>query len=147
MGKYLLLEFESDDQADALISKIVRAHEAGQKDGRRFRVAGIFQRPPRKRCECTFVSDQERRRSRRSHYKTGFSYCTKCKRVAPGYQGPLNQLIDPERTKDVRFNWIRDSGEPYIRLDSSDGRPLANFPLEVPEGGDLPWRWPDHLRP
>jgi len=147
MGKYLLLEFESDDQADALISKIVRAHEAGQKDGRRFRVAGIFQRPPKKRCECDFPSTQERQRSRRRHYKTGFTYCVKCKRVVKGYQGPLNQLIDPERTKDVRFNWIRDGEVPYITLNSDDGRPLANFPLEVPDTEKLPWRWPPHLRP
>lgn len=132
MGKYVLIEFESDDQADALISKISRAHEAGQKTGRGFRVAGIFQRPPvTKLCECTFASQTESVRFRRRHRKTGFVYCARCKRVRKGSQAPLNQLIDPERLKDPRFIAARDSGMAHLTLQNDDGRPLANFPITV----------------
>jgi hypothetical protein len=98
MGKYILLEFEDDAQAEALISKINAAHARGK----RFWVVGIFQRPPKKRCECP-LAESSRLSTTKRHYKTGFVYCTRCRRVMPGRQAPLNQMD----ILSLAWNWFR----------------------------------------
>jgi hypothetical protein len=122
MGRYILLEFDDDDQAEKFGSKIIAAHARGA----RFSIIGIFQKPPTKRCECLNRSTEPKNTENRRHKKTGFWYCSRCKRVRPGWQSPRNFLDDPALTP----NWFSrgQAKEATLHLDNQ-GRPLQNYPI------------------
>ena len=121
MGRYILIEFDEDDAAETLCARINAATESGKN----YRLIGVFQKPPRKRCECP-APRTSRSSTYRRHKKTGFTYCTKCRRVLPGWQGPQNFLDSPELTADF---WRRgQTKEAAIHLDQQ-GRPIKNFPI------------------
>jgi hypothetical protein len=117
MGRYVLLEFDSDDTANALCAKITAAHDAGKG----MKVLGIFQRPPTKRCECQNRVTEGRNNETARHWNLGFYYCKRCKRVTRGWQAPRNLM----GTAKVPY------GRPasaWLHLDSN-GRPIENYPI------------------
>ena len=121
MGRYILIEFDDDATADALCARI----NAATEHGKGYRLRGIFQKPPVKRCECPVVKTS-RTSTHRRHKKTGFTFCTKCRRVIPGWQSPRNWMDDPDLPTDF---WRRGlSKEATIHLGSS-GEPVKNFPI------------------
>lgn len=127
MGKWLLVEFDNDESADALCAQI----NAATAKGKAFRVLGIFNKPPKKRCECGHGVESRRRPVKR-HRKTGFWYCTNCKRVMPGAQSPRNELDDPNLPVN---HWSRGfRKEATIILDAEGVAPIKNFPVD--EGHD-----------
>lgn len=122
MGKYLLLEFDNDDQAESLYARI---NDAAQR-GKAYRVIGLFQKPPKKRCECTKRQRGRDNRIRR-HKKTGFTYCLECKRVLPGWQAPRN-FLDSIKLPAEYFS-KRFAKEAQLHMDSKGEKPLKNFPI------------------
>jgi hypothetical protein len=115
MAKYILIEFDDDATADALCAQINTATAKGKK----FRLVGIFAKPPKARCTCGPLNTERIKRGKiRRHKKLGFFYCTDCKKVRSGPQGPKNQL-DPRAPN--RF-------APTLSL-SGDGLPVANYPV------------------
>lgn len=129
MGKWVLVEFDNDTQADALCAQIT----AAEAKGKAFRVIGVFARPPRKRCECGSPGvDQHRTSKTKRHRKTGFYYCTVCKRVKFGRQSPRNELDDPNLPLN---HWSQGKRkEADILLEPDGNRPIKNFPIT--EGHD-----------
>lgn len=130
MGKYILVEFDTDDSAERLCAQINTATDKG----RPFRIAGIFQKPPTKRCECQGVGTTSMKKGARKrsdtvikrHKKTGFYYCTVCKRVRKGWQSPRNQL-DPETLSPIFFSKGQQK-EATLHM-TQDNELLPNFPL------------------
>lgn len=121
MGRYVLLEFDDDATAETLCARI----NAATASGKPYKVIGIFQRPPTKRCECVQPeADASHRRTWvRRHLRTGFWYCTNCRRVKKGWQGPRNFLdTDPDY---FGKGWRKEAS---LALDQQ-GRPIRNFPI------------------
>ena len=104
-GKFFLIEFDEESSADALCAQI----NAATDKGRPFRVKGVFYKAPKKRCQCG-PSKSSRTSTVKRHRVTGFFYCTKCKKVRPGPQGPQN-LLDLEN-KQGNYLSLGESGEP-----------------------------------
>lgn len=131
MGRYVLLEFDDDAQADNLIARINAAKAAGKKYG----VIGVFQKPPRKRCECIAIKVGGKTNEVKRHKLTGFHYCTRCKRVRKGWQSPRNMLDDPK----LAFNFfsLGQRKEASLYLDQH-GRPIKNFPITDALDGTRP---------
>jgi len=128
MGQYILIEFDEDASAERLCAQI----NAATAKGKAFRIAGIFQKPPRKRCECIGVdinSISGRGRNDKiikRHGKTGFWYCTKCKRVRKGWQSPRNQIDQPGLPVDAVHKGL--PKESALSL-TQHGELLPNYPL------------------
>lgn len=123
MGKYVLVEFDDDAQADNLIARI----NAAELGGKRFRIAGIFARPPKKRCECIGVKAGGRLGGVKRHRATGFWFCTKCKRVRRGPQDPRNQL-DPQSVTRAQAALCKLNEGAALHFDRQGGM-IANYPL------------------
>lgn len=127
MGRYILIEFDNDDSAERLCAQINTATEAGKP----FRIAGIFQRPPAKRCECGSLRVPTQSRSRldngvRRHKKTGFYYCTRCKRVLKGWQSPRNFLDNPDLPADFFSKGMEKEASLHL---TQDGKPVKNYSM------------------
>ena len=123
MGRYILLEFDDDTTADRLCAQI----NAASAKGKRFRVIGIFPKPPKKRCECAGVNrDNTRTRTWSRHKKLGFTYCLVCKKVLPGWQSPKNFLDHPDLPAACAS--LGFTKEATLHLDK-DGTPIKNYPI------------------
>lgn len=129
MGKYVLIEFDSDEAAERLCAQINTA----QANGKPFRLAGVFHKPPKKRCECIGVNqttqngrDRNNRVVKR-HKATGFYYCTRCKRVRKGWQSPQNLLDDPNLPANFFSKGLEKEATLHMNKDG-DGL-VKNFPL------------------
>lgn len=129
MGKYVLIEFDNDEQADRLCAQINTA----QANGKALRLAGIFHKPPKKRCECvgvTQTTQMGRDRNNRvvaRHKTTGFWYCRKCKRVRKGWQSPRNLLDDPNLPSNFFSKGLDKEASLHM---NRDGEGLVkNYPL------------------
>lgn len=128
MGKYILIEFDSDEAAERLCAQV----NAASAKGKPFRLAGIFQRPPRKRCECGTRIGEFRRGNRKDlvvkrHKRTGLYYCTVCKRVRKGWLSPRNLIDDP----DLPQNWFSKGlqREASIHLNADGTGLMKNYPI------------------
>src|SRR5690606_494148 len=100
---------------DRFIEKVDSATRAGKL----YRIIGIFQKPPRKRCTCAGEKSwTERQRSNtvKRHKKLGFWYCSECKRVRGGAQSPKNL-----RQAEGEYG-------PYLRFDD-DQKLIPNYPF------------------
>lgn len=78
MARMVLIEFEDDDQAQALCDMITKQTLAGK----RYRVAGVFARP-RSICQCPRVEGYHKDLVVRGS-KFGWNTCTVCRRAKPG---------------------------------------------------------------
>jgi len=90
-SRYLLIEFDNSEQADALRAQI----DAATRRGKRFRVVGLFSKPGPRFCQC---GKYENKRGQQSTLKRGEKFgwyvCTECKLPAP-IMSHLKNLIKP----------------------------------------------------
>lgn len=100
MARYVVVEFDNDQTADAFISKINHATDAGKN----YRVAGIFYRPTRW-CECP-VSEGYTKGQVAIGAKYGCWNCTVCRRPRRGTHQPHNLLeLKDQRLSDQDWSF------------------------------------------
>ena len=92
MGKYILLEFDNDDQANALCAQINTATAAGKA----FRLVGIFKRPGRT-CKCPRVRNTYKAKEMaKLGKKYGWWVCSDCHLPRLGGHQLVNMLAPRE---------------------------------------------------
>ena len=91
-GRFLLIEFDDEESANALRAKI----EDASKRGKRFRVVGMFSRPGPTFCRCGNWVTQRGRTSTptKRGEKFGWSVCLQCRKPVP-VMGFLKNLVRP----------------------------------------------------
>lgn len=93
-GRILVIEFDDAASADTLRARIDKA----TRDGKRYRVIGLFSRPNGPWCTCgsNKVSDRAKGRAKTKwSRKYGFRICTECNRYV-GDLGGLKNLVAPD---------------------------------------------------
>lgn len=91
-SRYLLIEFDSEEQALNLKEKI----DASSRAGRPFRVVGLFAKPT-KYCECgvgNWTTTKARVSPTKRGRKFGWEVCTNCRRPTHATSGLVN-LVKP----------------------------------------------------
>lgn len=90
-GRYLLIEFDDEAAATLLRERIDNA----TRNGKRYRVVGLFARPSNF-CRCgTWTTDRGRVATTKRGRRLGWTVCTVCKKPAP-LMSFLRNLIRPE---------------------------------------------------
>lgn len=81
-GRYLLVEFDSKEQAEKLMQQI----NAATREGKRFRVVGLFAKPGPDFCRCgpdNWISTRTRGGRTKRGPKFGWQVCMDCKKPVP----------------------------------------------------------------
>lgn len=101
MGRYLLLEFDNDAQAEGFADKVRAASDRGQP----YRLKGIFGKP---RTVCTCPDMDKPEKIYRGHVgrwvvgrKFGWTVHRGCGRAKPGTQWPYN-IVNRDRVETLR---------------------------------------------
>lgn len=91
-GRFLLIEFDDEESANALRAKI----EDASRRGKRFRIVGMFARPGPTFCRCGNWVTQRGRPSTptKRGEKFGWSVCLQCRKPVP-VMGFLKNLVQP----------------------------------------------------
>lgn len=92
-GRFLLIEFDDEESANALRAKI----EDASRRGKKFRVVGMFSRPGPNFCRCGNWTTQRGapHTPNKRGQKFGWQVCLKCKRPVP-VMSFLRNLIEPK---------------------------------------------------
>ena len=79
-GRYLLIEFDDEASAERLRAQINQA----TRNGKGFRVVGLFARPGPAFCGCgTWTTERGRPATTKIGRKFGWAVCTVCRKPAP----------------------------------------------------------------
>lgn len=93
-GRYLLVEFDSKEQAEKLMQQI----NAATRGGKPFRVVGLFAKPGPDFCRCgsdNWISSRTRGGRTKRGPKFGWQVCLDCKKPVP-VMNFLKNLLSPE---------------------------------------------------
>jgi hypothetical protein len=91
-SRYLLLEFDDAAQAEKLMQQI----NARTREGKAYRVIGLFAKPQAPYCGCgREVTTRSNESTLKRGMKFGWWVCTVCKRPAASISG-LRNLINPD---------------------------------------------------
>lgn len=106
MARYLLIEFDNNEQADALRAQI----DAATRKGKAFRVVGLFARPGLNcRCSSTRAGHVERITKTAKPVRGtrfGFYVCPLCHKPRFGNQHPTNMIAREEIIQPMVFQEI-----------------------------------------
>ena len=95
MGRYLVIEFDDNKQADSLRAQIDKA----TRGGKGFRVVGLFARPNKRSCTCVRARSEYKPGIVQRGAKYGWWVCTTCKHPRLGRQD-LKNLLTPDQVLD-----------------------------------------------
>lgn len=106
MARYLVIEFDNNDQADALRAQI----NAATVKGKAFRVVGLFARPG-KNCSCSSSHQEHVKRISKEAkpvkgQSLGLWVCPDCHRPRFGSQWPKNLIAREEILEPTTFTEI-----------------------------------------
>lgn len=112
MARYLLVEFDNDDQADTLRAQI----DSAAKKGKPYRVLGMFQKP-RRFCACPPDKDRQNWKRLVRGSKYGWWVCGTCKRARLGIHQLNNLLSHEERLSPTTSDGVDylEPGTPQVR--------------------------------
>lgn len=130
-GRYLIIEFDDEQDAEKLRAQV----DAATQKGRKYRTVGLFARPG-KVCICSNIA-AERGRSRdmvARGGRFGWWVCTKCKKPRLGNHElknliPQNGIIDPTITEGVDVYARTPEMKRYTRYPLILG--MVTYPEEV----------------
>lgn len=125
MPRYVLVEFDSNTQAEQFVAKT----HAGTQAGKPYRVVGLFAKP-RGFCECGPLTDRQQGSEVRRGAKYGWMIHTKCNRPRKQASHSPRNMLDPMDThpRDTTA-YIHLVGE-WAGTDMG-GQLLRNYPIAV----------------
>lgn len=125
MARYVLVEFESNSDAERFVARTMEKELKGAK----YKIVGFFAKP-RKYCQCPTPPEHERAQQTRRGSKYGWMVHTKCGRPRREYSHSPRNLLDPQDTPANKIS-------AFIHLTGSwageekAGELLKNYPIAV----------------
>lgn len=108
-SRYLLIEVDDADLADKLREKF----DDGSRQGRAYRVVGLFAKPTNY-CQCgidTWTTTSRRVSTTKRGRKFGWYVCTTCKRPTASESGLVNLIAPSDIINPQRFDLKNGVGE------------------------------------
>lgn len=125
MPRYVLVEFESNEQAERFVAKTLEREAQGAK----YKVIGFFAKP-RNFCKCGPISDSQYSKECSRGTKYGWMVHVKCGRPRKQFSHSPRNLLDPTGTHPNRVaSFLHLMGE-WAGADRV-GTILTNFPIAV----------------